>query len=295
MRAAFGLAALLIAAPAPAQDAVPPYPIVTMTLAGRPVWVRIDPAATAQLTCTPGLLKKLRDVAAEPGQIDFGGLTQPMLQAWIEVRGTASGYQWVVFNDRDARDGSDCEIGPDAFADRVLDFPLRPAAPGEREVALRWTPGKEARLADYSFAELALGGETLRVRFDPRAADSFATAAAARVIAASNGGALSGASRPTMVAYGVSRPVREMRLATPLAIGPLALDRLTVRVADWGSTVRIPEAGKPAEPEDADTVQVTAKTRPRRLFFLRIGGDWLNRCSRLTFDGPRGEIRLSCL
>lgn len=292
-----GLSLALLAAPAAAQspEGAPPL-IVPMTLAERPVRVRIDPAATAELTCNPNLLKKL-GLASEPGQIDFGGVVKTVLQAWAPVRGGArDGWQWVVFADRDGRDAAECEIGPDAFADRVLDFPLHPAQPGEREVALRWMPGKEARLADYSFGELALGGETLRVRFDPRAADSFATAAAARIIAASNGGEMSGASRPVMIAYGVTRPVRELRLATPLAIGPLAIDHLPVRVEDWGSTVRIPEAGKAAEPESdgAGEVQVTARTRPRRLFFLRIGRDWLDRCSRLTYDGPRGEIRLSC-
>lgn len=287
----------LLATPAGAQSPESARSlIVPMTLAERPVRVRIDPAATAQLTCNPNLVKKL-GLATEPGQIDFGGVVKTVLQAWAPVRGGArDGWQWIVFADRDRRDGAECEIGPDAFADRVLDFPLRPAEPGEREVALPWTPGKDARLADYSFGALPLGGEMLRVRFDPRAAESFATAAAARIIAASNGGEMSGARRDVMIAYGVTRPVRELRLATPLSIGPLAIDHLPVRVQDWGSTVRIPEAGKAAEPDDdgGGEVQVTARTKPRRLYFLRIGRDWLDRCSRLTYDGPRGEIRLSC-
>lgn len=294
MRIALAGLALLAAPPARAQGPEPAPLIVAMTLAERPVRVRIDPAATAELTCDPGLIKKLK-LATEPAQVDFGGMTQMVLQAWAPVGGGARpGWQWVVFADTRERDAADCAVGPDAFADRVLDFPLRAPAPDERVAALRWTPGKEGALADYSFGELKLGDETLRVRFDPRAADSFATAGAARLIAASNGGVLSGAARPAMIAYGVTRPVREMRLATPLPIGPLQLDRLPVRVQDWGSTVRIPEAGQAAEPDDPDGVRVTAKTRPRRLYFLRIGRDWLDRCSRLTYDGPRGEIRLSC-
>lgn len=292
-RAALLLAPLLLAA-APA----PIGPVVTMAVSDRPLRVRITPGAMSQLTCNPSIARRLQ-LATEPGQIDFGGTTKAVLQAWAPVRGDGAGgrteWQWIGFTDRDTIAGSDCEVGPDRFADRVLSFALRAPQPGEQVATLSWQPGADRGLASYSYGELRLGAETLQIRFDPGAAESFATAAAARLIAEQQGGMLSGPARAAMIDFGVTRPVRTLRLSRPLTLGPLAIDQLPVRVRDWGSTVQIPDADRPEEEGGADDVRVTAKTRPRRLFLLRLGADWLARCSTISFDGPARVIRLSCV
>ena len=145
-----------------------------------------------------------------------------------------------------------------------------------------------------SFALVPVGGVPTRVRFNPDNARTLATAGAGVALASANGGRLEGATRTAHIAFGVERPVRLLKLARPLAIGPLTLAALDVRVADYGSAGGIADADAP--PPDPDEIVVTAKgKRDRSRDSLTLGRDQLDRCSSIVFDKPAKQVRLSCL
>jgi hypothetical protein len=92
------------------------------------------------------------------------------------------------------------------------------------------------------------------------------------------------------IAFGISRPVRPMRLGRPLAVGPLTLTELGVRTGDFGNASTIREEGG-----DPDEVIVTGdRRRNSRWDRLALGADQLSRCSAIVFDKRRREVRLTC-
>jgi hypothetical protein len=135
-----------------------------------------------------------------------------------------------------------------------------------------------------------MDGERLRVRFNPHEPRTLATAGAAVRIANAYEGRVSGETAPAHIAFGISRPVRTMRLGRPLMLGPLAISELGVRTADFGNASVIREEGG-----DPDEVIVTGdRRRNRNRDRLSLGADQLARCSSIVFDKRRREIRLTC-
>ena len=188
----------------------------------------------------------------------------------------------------------DGTIGPGAVPEPVVRFVLRPAQPGERTIALPMIDGGGVfgRFAGL-FARIMVGGEPMRVRFDPWHAHTIANAGAGRRLADIHGGRLTGEAVPVEIAFGIARPVRTMRLATPLTIGPVTLATIGVRTSDASVTDAIPETEAPAA--DPDEIVVTAKGKhdPDR-DRLSLGADTLARCSSIVFDKDAKVIRLTC-
>jgi hypothetical protein len=143
------------------------------------------------------------------------------------------------------------------------------------------------------FAQIIIGGQPVRIRFDPYHPRTTVTANAASLIAEAQRGTLTGSAEPVEIAFGIARPVRTMTLATPLAVGPLLLSTIGVRTSDVGSAAAIPEAD--AAPPDPDEIVVTAKGKrdPKR-DRLTLGADLLDRCSAIVFDKPAKQISLTC-
>jgi hypothetical protein len=169
---------------------------------------------------------------------------------------------------------------------------LRPPVPGERVVTLP-LEDEGGLFGGWggTYAIVQLGGEPLRVRFNPNEPRTLATAGAALRIANAHDGTMSGDTAPAHIAFGISRPVRNMRLATPLPVGPFAISALGVRTGDFGNASAIREEGG-----DPDEVIVTGERRGNRnRDRLSIGADQLDRCSAIIFDKRAREIRLSCL
>ena len=187
--------------------------------------------------------------------------------------------------------GADGVIGPGGLPEPVIRFVLRSPLPGERTVTLP-LEDEGGLFGGWggSHALVEVGGEPLRVRFNPHEPRTLATAGAAVRIANAQAGTVSGAIAPAHIAFGISRPVRTLRLGTPLALGPFAISELGVRTADFGNAAGIREEGG-----DPDEVIVTGdRRRNRNRDRLSIGADLLSRCSALVFDKSRREVRLTC-
>lgn len=182
-------------------------------------------------------------------------------------------------------------IGPGGLPEDVVLFTFRPAGASETTFVLPLVDqGNIDGRWGERFGMIQLGGQPLRIRFDPRQPRSLATAGAATRIALYHDGAMAGEPGSATISFGVVRPVRRMTLSRPLMIGPIAIADIDVRTMDFGTANAIPESDR-----DPDEIVVLGERR-RNLSRdrLTLGADFLDRCSSLVFDKPRAEIRLSC-
>ena len=268
--------------------------IVDSTIAGAAGRIRIEPSGTGmplittafaeRATLKSGMLSFSYAVGTERvhgrtgvGSIDLGTGPSKHRIGW-----TATPYT-------PAADGV---VGPGGVSEDIVRFVLHPPVPGERMATLPMTDqGGLAGGWGELYALIDLGGQPLRIRFDPYHARTLATASAAVRIAAAQGGTLQGAVEKVEIAFGIERPVRTMTLARSLAIGPLQFATLGVRTGDYGSTAGLADAAAPIDP---DEVVVTAKSKKPGRDRLSIGADLLARCSSIVFDKPAKQIRLTC-
>jgi hypothetical protein len=199
--------------------------------------------------------------------------------------GAAAFKRRVVWFERPYAHGADAAVGPGGLPVDIVRFQLRAPQPGERTLALPLIQ----KMFQPTYAEIAVGGRKVQVLFDPQHDRSLATAGAGQAIAAGLGGQLSGDASPSEVAFGITRPVRTLRLKSPLIIGPLSFDAVAVRIGDNGTTAGISDADA-----DPDEIVVTAKGGGNRRDTLIIGRDQLGHCSSIVFDKPAKQIRLTC-
>ncbi|TCP91517.1 hypothetical protein C8J42_103201 [Sphingomonas sp. PP-CE-1A-559] len=297
---------------APAIRDVPVGGMIAATIDGKPVILRVDPAAPGLVFVTTAVAERL---ALKGGALGLGYSVggQGAMQATTvrpmtfgtnavkrrigfpsrkhEPKGKAADLRWVGRPYADVGDGS---IGPASLPEPVVRILLNAPRADERTVALPMVDGG-GLLGKLSgtFAQIMIGGQPIRVRFDPYHPRTTVTANAATLIAQAQRGTLAGLTAPVEIAFGIARPVRTMTLATPLLVGPLALSSLGVRTTDVGNAAAIPDADAP--PPDPDEIVVVAKgKRDANRDRLTIGADLLDRCSSIVFDKPAKQIRLTC-
>ncbi|WP_298273859.1 MULTISPECIES: hypothetical protein [Alphaproteobacteria] len=307
-RAITVLAATLLSGNAhpPGERVVDGDGIIVVGLDGRPIRLRVDPAA-------PGMPLLSEDFAKQRGfrtnrslGIGYGfriGPTTVMSRTRVASidYGDKPSKQRIGWTRRPFAVIADGSVGPGGLPESIVRFALRPLQPGERTITMRMErPGFTKTLFGDGWAPsigvIDVAGTPMRIRFDPHHPRTLATAGAAARLAEAYGGTLSGAATPTEIFFGVERPVRGMTLDRPLAIGPLSIDRLGVRVGDFGGTDAIPDADRPSPASDPDEIVVTARGRKRdaRHDTVSIGADQLSQCSSIVFDKTAQEIRLSC-
>lgn len=269
--------------------------VVTVTVNGAPGRLRIDPAAPALPILTLDYAARAR---LRAGPFAFAYLVGPeQVQGLSAVGRIAVGEggrprkRRIGWARRPYVPDADGVIGPGGLPEPVVRFVLRAPLPGERTITLP-LEDEGGLFGGWGglYALVDLGGEPLRVRFNPNEPRTLATAGAAVRIANLHDGRVSGDTAPAHIAFGISRPVRTMRLGTPLAIGPFAISELGVRTRDFGNASAIREEGG-----DPDEVVVTGdRRRNRNRDRLAIGADQLRSCSSITFDKRAHQVRLRC-
>jgi hypothetical protein len=270
--------------------------ILTVNVNGAPGRLRVDPAAPALPILTMAYAGRAR---LRAGPFAFAYLVGPeQVQGLSAVGRIAVGdgvrprkrrLGWAA---RPYVPDADGVIGPGGVPEPVVRFVLRPPLAGERTISLP-LEDEGGLFGGWggSYALVDLGGAPLRVRFNPHEPRTLATAGAALRIANLHDGRVSGETAPAHIAFGISRPVRTMRLGMPLVIGPLAISELGVRTGDFGNASAIREEGG-----DPDEVVVTGdRHRNRNRDRLAIGADQLRNCSSITFDKRARQVRLTCL
>ena len=262
---------------------------VAMKVGGVPARVRIDPGA-------PTLPVFTADFAERAG-FRFGWIGLSARVGPVRVPGKTAVIRFDLGSGEFKRrtswfeapfaEGADGTLGPGSLPAERIRFDLRPQQPGERTVDLP--------LASFGATgmgvRLPLGGQQLDVRFTLLRQRTLATATAGSTIASAQAGSFDGPSESMKVHFEVERPVRRMKLAKPLQIGPLTLTGITVRTSDFGGTAGIAE-GAVAAP-DPDEIVVVGQKKLKDLW-LEIGRDDLDRCSSILFDKKRRIVTLSC-
>jgi len=144
--------------------------------------------------------------------------------------------------------------------------------------------------------EVVVGKKRLMMIFVPERAENLITAPTANFIAThQDGGFEPGTDGMAVMDFGVERPTRMMRIAAPIALGSLAVDRFAVRVEDYGEPSRVGEIANGDPRFDKDTIVVSRrKGRGRPDLLTRIGSDQIAHCSALTYDFAQSTIRLTC-
>jgi hypothetical protein len=141
---------------------------------------------------------------------------------------------------------------------------------------------------------MQIGGKWIGFAFAPHFPTSVASAAAASLISAEFGGTMSGNAQRTLISYGVDRPTRKMRLDRPLSLGPVNIDRILVRTADYGSAGSIPDDDIDPSEMAGDIIVNGKRSASRPSYVVYIGADVLQGCASITYDKRRHLIKLAC-
>lgn len=267
---------------------IAPDRVVTGAVNGQPARFRMQANGTSTLVLNPDAAARL---GLRGGWIKVGAKVGPVL-----VRGQTAVTRYAVVGhdqrkrvgwfERPTAPGFDGDLGPASVPHPVVVFQLRPPVAGERPVVLP--------LADMGLrglgTSLTIGGQTIFVTWALDRRDSVATAAAGAVLAPPLGGQFVGAPGRATFAFGVERPVRRLRLDHPLALGPLRLDAVQVRTADYGNVSAIPVA----DSDPGEIVVTGSRKSGKALYALQIGTEAMAGCSSLVFDKPRRQIILHC-
>lgn len=289
----------------PRERAITGDGVIPVIVAGKQAHLRVDPAAPAMPLIDRGLAERAGLKMTGSWGIGIGysiGGTGVMsrTQAVRINLGNGTVKRRVGWTSKPFAAVADGSVGPEAFAEPLVRFQLRPARPGERMASFAMTRDTAllGMFGNFSttFGTIDVGGQPMRVRFDPYHSRTLATAGAAVRLAALYDGIVSGEAVPTEIFFGIERPVRTLTFRRPLTIGPLTIPVIGVRTNDNGNAASIREAGAMERASDPDEIVVTAKGRKRDLRHdvISLGADYLSRCSSIVFDKAAKQIRLSC-
>lgn len=304
--AAFALPALPLAAqvsPAP-PPALPgelvlpaAEPFVTLRINGVPMRLEVSGEAFGPPVLNPEAALKLGLTPTEERGWRFGPVVVTGLasQALADF-GAGAVPMMVSWTDRTASTRADGVIGVHALPYPVVTLAFHAPAPGEvaERFAMKRAGGtRSTRLG----TEIKVGKRKLLMIFVSERPENLVTAPTANFLATHReGGFEPGSEGLAVLDFAVERPVRMMRLADPIALGSLSLERFAVRVEDYGEPSRVGEIAQGDPRFDKDNIYVTRRKGLGRPDLLtRIGSDQIARCSALTYDLGRSEIRLACL
>jgi hypothetical protein len=196
----------------------------------------------------------------------------------------------VGWFERDVAAGFDGLLGPMAIEFPIVTQRLRAPVAGEKTITFY------ASNFGYNGVGVVFRGKPLTyMMFDPTAPTSIINAPFANEIASGLRGHFEGVVHEGVVAFGVSRPVRNIEFGKPWMIGTAALNislyRADVRTLPGEKTDSIPDKAP-----DPDEIIVVAPgqidNRPR---YVIVGADALSRCSSISFDKPKRQITLRCV
>lgn len=271
-------------------------PVVTVLLGGRLVRLEVsgdafgppvvNPALATELMLVPEYRRGWRFGTASvegvvaQSSIDFGAGAVPITLTWA---------------DRDVSARAEGVIGPHHLPHRRVTIRLGPpSAEGEtvQLFPLKRSGGSNARLG----TEVTVGKKRLGLVFVTERAENLITAPTANFIAThQDGGFEPGSDGVAVMHFGVERPTRMMRIAAPILLGDIVIDRFAVRVEDYGDPRRVGEIGDNDPRFDKQQIIVSQrKGRGKPDLLTRIGRDQIAHCSALTYDRGAATLELRC-
>lgn len=300
----FALAvALLVAAPARAESErelvlEAAHNIIDVTLNGAAIRLEVTAEAFGPAVINPEIAERLALIPNQRRGWRFGPIS-------VEGRGTTGminfGHETreitVVWADAPVSARADGMIGVHHLPYDRVSFIL--AEPRSDEVTARLALKRVGRLSGNTRigTPVKVSKHELLAIFVPEfTAVNFITAPTATFLATNLDGGFTKEPESTVnMRFGVTRPVRMMRLARPLTIGSLEVSRFAVRYQDYGSTEPVGEVAEgDLRFEKGRIVVSRRKGEGRPDMLTRIGADQLSACSRLTYDLAASVIELAC-
>ena len=196
----------------------------------------------------------------------------------------------VGWFERDVAAGFDGLLGPMAIDYPIVTQRLRAPVVGEKTITF------SASNFGYNGVGVVFRGKPFTyMMFDPSAPTSIINAPFANEMVPHLRGHFEGDVHERVVAFGVSRPVRNIEFGKPWIIGTAAanisLYRADVRTLPGEKTDTIPDK----EPDPDEIIVVAAGQIDKRPRYLIVGADALSRCSSIRFDKPKRQITLWCV
>lgn len=287
--------------PPPPPPSLPPLvldaaaPIVTVTIDGQPLRLRVDPGTAQHVELNASAAARLdlanpkRLVGGKPVErgrsrtdvgkvpvrevtseelLGYEGRTLPAILAWSE---------------RDPVAGADGLINPVLLAHDVVRFVRRAPTAGDvvTHVPMRW---------DENRGLLGTGPGDIDVVIAPGTPETLATAATASILAGGYNGQLRGPARDALISHGVHRPVRDIVFARPVDVAGVRLPRIAARVFDWSGKTSIPDA----DLLPGEAVVAGRAGAQRQWAKLAIGNDHLGACAEIVWRREPLGIDLLC-
>lgn len=290
---------------APAAPAAAPGELVlegdntiAVTINGQPLRLEVSPDAFGVLAINHDVARRLRLSRQVERRWQFGrkGVTGGGSLALIDF---GAGQQqalvtWVP--GRTASTKADGEIGVHLLPYGRVTFALRPPGDGAQHVHRFPLKLAARRYAARLGAEIPVGKKKLLMIFVPNRAENLITAGTANFIATHQDGRFEPGSQGIAVMnLGVERPTRMMRIANPIMLGDIAVNRFAVRIEDYGEPSSVGEISADEPYFDNDEIIVSRrKPRGRPDLMTRIGREQFAHCSRLTYDLAAMELVLTC-
>ncbi|WP_301750599.1 hypothetical protein [uncultured Erythrobacter sp.] len=293
--------------PVPVQTAPPTVPlpeelvlegdnIITVMVNGTPLRLEVDADSFGPPVINSEVAARLGLVAETRRGWRFGNVVVEGVSA-LQLVDFGSGplAKTISWAERFASRKADGVIGVHQLPYARVTFRLAPPVEGEtvqRFPLKRSGSEAEARLG----TEVVVGEKTLMMIFALKRAENLITAPTANFIAThQDGGFEPGSDGTAIMNFAVERPTRMMRIAEPIMLGDLVVDRFAVRVEDYGDPKRVGEIGENDPRFDKSQILVSRrKGRGRPDLLTRLGRDQISHCSRITYDIAASEISLSC-
>lgn len=271
--------------------------IVNVEIEGRALRLEVRPDAAGAPTINPAVAKEL---GFKPGMFGFVmsmGPTKVMANSAVKKIGFGEkpDKQRILWATRNVSTIADGTISPASLPYKRVIFNLNSAQSNEKQYRYP--------LDNFGFfgrvgmgTTIAAQDKKMQVIFSLIRDQNMVSAPTGNWLSANYKGAFSGPATSTVIYYGVERPTRPMALASPLAIGDIAVADVSVRVSDYGDASGIAEQSAIANPaggDDQEIVVIGKNTKDVELR-LTVGRTVLNRCSTLIYDLGKREIRMSC-
>jgi hypothetical protein len=270
--------------------------IVTLTLNGVPVRLEASAEAFGHPVVNPAIAEQALLLAEGRRGWRFGPVVvEGQTATALADFGSGAAPLAIAWADRAASEKADGTIGVHHLPYRRVTFAFHAAAADE--VVLRFPLRSTGGASNTRVGtEVKVGKKKLMMIFVPERAENLITAPTANFIATHQEGGFAPQSDGIAVMdFAVERPTRIMRIAEPIMLGDLAVDRFAVRIEDYGDPKRVGEIGENDPRFDPGNILVSRrKGRGKPDLLTRIGRDQIAHCSSLTYDFGLSEIRLSC-
>ncbi len=267
--------------------------IVSVVIEGKPFRLEVRPEAAEAPMLNPDAAALLQ---LKPGMFGFSALIGPEKVSGVSAvlkidYGEGEKKQRIFWANRASSTTADGTISPASLPYKRVKFMLSQAALGE--IAYRLPLDNFGFLGRFGMGTtVKAADEKIQFQFSLERDETLVSAPTGNWLAENFGGKLTGAAKSTLIYYGIERPTRSMLLSTPLAVGEFSLNKIDVRVSDYGDATTIADATT-AAPDSQEIIVIGKRDKDVDLRIV-AGRKFLSSCSSLLYDFGKRDVTASC-